>query len=118
ADGSRRVIHRRVNCKTWGCGYCGPRRAKRYKWAIRHLAERHGLNKFLTLTLDPKKIEGNPVRYLRAVFDKFRVYLRRKHGQTVTFIAVLESQRNGNPHLHVLLDRYFPPSWIANALSA
>ena len=116
-DGNR-VVLRRVNCKCWDCGYCGPRKAKRYKWAIRHLAEKYQLNKFLSLTLDPKKIEGDAVPYLREVFNKFRTYLRRKYGRSVSFIAVLEFQKNGNPHLHVLLNRYIPQPWIKKAWMA
>src|ERR1043166_761176 len=96
----------RLDCKTWGCAYCAPKKAKRYKAAIREIAEREQLNRFLTLTLDPRKIEGSPVRYLRRVFNKFRVYLLRKHGQSIKYIAVLEFHKNGNPHLHILLDRF------------
>jgi hypothetical protein len=51
----------RVNCKCWACSYCGPRKAKRYKHAIRAIAEAQGLQRLLTLTLDPTKIEGDPV---------------------------------------------------------
>src|SRR5262249_40823815 len=54
----------RVNCKCWKCSLCGPKKAKRYKHAIRAVAEKLGLCRFLTLTLDPKKIEGDPVRFL------------------------------------------------------
>ena len=111
-------IFRRVNCKTWGCALCGPRKAKLYKWAIRHLAEQEGLSRFLTLTLDPAKIAGQPVRYLRQVFNKFRTYLRRKYEVLVKYIAVLEFQKSGIPHLHLLVDRYIPWSWITGSWSA
>lgn len=85
---SERLI--RLNCKTWACAYCGPRKAWRYKQAIRAIAERLSLTRFLTLTLDPSKIEGDPVRYLRRVFNKFRVSLLRKFKCTVNYIAILE----------------------------
>ena len=71
SDGVRQRFHR-LNCKTWGCSYCGPKKAKRYKFLIGQLAEREQLTRFLTLTLDPAAIEGNSVRYLRGVFNKFR----------------------------------------------
>src|SRR5437667_1548912 len=76
----------RVNCKSWNCSYCGPRRAKRYKHAIRATAEARQLRRFLTLTLDPAKIEGNPVRYLNGVFAKLRVYLRQHHDTSPQYI--------------------------------
>jgi hypothetical protein len=108
----------RLDCKTWGCAYCAPKKAKRYKAAIREIAEREQLNRFLTLTLDPRKIEGSPVRYLRRVFNKFRVYLLRKYSKSIKYIAVLEFHKNGNPHLHILLDRFIKQQWISEKWSA
>jgi hypothetical protein len=108
----------RLNCKTWACAYCGPRKAWRYKQAIRAIAERLSLTRFLTLTLDPSKIEGDPVRYLRRVFNKFRVSLLRKFKCTVNYIAILEFHKSGIPHLHVLIDRFIAQRWISEAWSA
>src|SRR6266567_669164 len=105
----------RVNCKSWNCSFCGPRRAKRYKHAIRATAEALQLRRFLTLTLDPSKIQGDPVRYLNAAFAKFRVYLRRHHGGSPQYIRVLEFQKNGNPHFHILIDRCIEIEWIRKA---
>lgn len=115
-DNTERVI--RLDCKTWGCGYCGPRKAWRYKQAIRANAEKESLSRFLTLTLDPAHIEGNPVRYLRKTFSKFRVYLLRKYSHSPKYIAVLEFHKSGVPHLHVLIDRYIPQPWIQRAWNA
>lgn len=108
----------RLNCKKWACAYCGPRKAWRYKQAIRAIAERNSLTRFLTLTLDPSKIEGDAVRYLRRVFNKFRVSLLRKFGCSVTYIAILEFHKSGIPHLHVLIDRFVVQKWISVAWSA
>jgi hypothetical protein len=102
----------RVNCKCWNCSFCGPRKAKRYKRAIRQAAEKHQLRRFLTLTLDPAKVAGDPVCFLNAVFAKFRVYLCRRFGTSPLYIRVLEFQKNGNPHFHILIDRYIPYEWI------
>jgi hypothetical protein len=105
----------RVNCKCWDCSYCGPRRAKRYKWAIRAIAEKLQLRRFLTLTLDPAKVDDDPVRYLNKTFAKLRVYLRREHGSAPQYIRILEFQKSGNPHFHILLDRYIPQGWLRTA---
>ena len=105
----------RVNCKCWNCSYCAPRKAKRIKRAIRAKAEEMQLTRFLTLTLDPAKIEGDPVRYLNGVFAKLRVYLQREYGVAPQYIRVLEFQRNGNPHFHILIDRYIDLEWIRSA---
>jgi hypothetical protein len=110
--GSRESRFHRLPCKSWICDYCGPRRAKRYRHAIRSAAEAHHLQRFLTLTLDPKKINGDPVRYLNLAFAKLRVYLRRAYGVSPQYIRVLEFQKNGNPHFHILIDRYVDLEWI------
>src|SRR5579872_4502965 len=102
----------RVNCKCWACSYCGPRKAKRYKHAIRATAEAHGLQRFLTLTLDPAKINGDPVKYLNRIFGMLRVYLKRQFGAAPQYIRILEFQQNGNPHFHILIDRYIARDWI------
>jgi hypothetical protein len=117
ADGLTLIFHR-VNCKCWDCCYCGPRKAKKYKYLIGQIAEREQLTRFLTLTLDPSKIEGDSVRYLRAVFNKFRLYLRRKFGVVVKYIAVLEFHKSGIAHLHLIVDRFIPWEWIKRSWSA
>ena len=105
----------RVNCKCWKCSFCGPKKAKRYKRAIRQVAETRQLRRLLTLTLDPKKIEGDPVRYLNRLFAMLRVYLRRRYGEAPQYIRILEFQENENPHFHILIDRFIPRSWIKAA---
>jgi len=116
-DGVQQRFHR-LNCKTWGCCYCGPRKARLYKYLIGQLAEREQLTRFLTLTLDPSRIEGDSVRYLRGVFNKFRLYLRRKYSTPVKYIAVLEFHKSGVAHLHLLVDRFIPWEWIKQSWSA
>src|SRR5262249_40846173 len=105
----------RVNCKCWPCSYCGPRKAKRYKRAIAAIAEKLRLCRFVTLTLDPKKIHGDPVRYLNRVWAKLRTYLKRKFGATPAYIRILEFQQSGNPHPHILIDRFIIQSWLQQA---
>jgi hypothetical protein len=116
-DGSLHKFHR-LNCKCWSCKHCGPKKAKRYRYLIAELAEKEQLTRFVTLTLDPKKITGNSVRHLRCVFNKFRLYLGRRYGGPIKYIAVLEFQQNGIAHLHVLVDRFIPQAWIAETWSA
>jgi hypothetical protein len=70
------------------------------------------------LTLDPSQIHGDSVRYLRKVFNKFRLYLRRRFGILVKYIAVLEFHKSGIAHLHLLVDRYIPWEWIKQSWSA
>lgn len=138
----------RVNCKCWDCQRCGPKRAGHYKHVIREQAEKHKLQRFLTLTLDPSKLMGTPenhalylahladgkncncgactqikgasVLYIRDCWNKLRKYIARGLGQMPAFIAVLEfqQQKTGLAHLHVLLDSFIDHAWIKNAWMA
>ncbi len=101
---TNKICYRRVNCSSWTCSYCGPRKAKRAKRAIRDLAEKLRLNYFLTLTLNPANVpEGeDATKHLQLTFDKFRTYLRREFGEAPVYIRILEYQKNGSPHYHIL----------------
>jgi len=111
----KKICYRRVNCGSWTCSYCGPRKAKRAKRAIRDLAEKLGLQYFVTLTIDPSKLrEGeDATKHLQASFDKFRIYLRRKFGEAPVYIRVVEFTQKGLPHYHILTDRYIEQQWIS-----
>lgn len=90
-----------------------------YRIRIAQTAERLKLNKLLTLTLDPAKLEGaESTMYINGVFADFRVYLRRRLGYAPAYIRILEYQKNGNAHLHVLLNCYLPQGWVSEAWSA
>jgi len=74
----------------------------------------------VTLTLDPKRLSNQDRkrtdRYIRECWRKMRVLLARKHeGKSLPFVGVLEFQKNGNAHLHVLVGRYIPKKWLSVA---
>lgn len=115
-EGGPRYLAARLRCKAWTCPKCGPRRAKRLRRAIVEQAEAQGLNIFLTLTMDPKKgtaAESWP--RIKDTWKKFQVYLGRRYGKGVKFLWVLEAQKSGYAHLHILLDRFVPQAWIKHA---
>jgi hypothetical protein len=103
----------RLNCKCWECRYCGPRRAKRCKRSIAAWAEKLQLNRFVTLTLDPKKLNGeDSTKYLNRTFAKLRSVLHRKYGKSLSYIRVLEYQQNGTAHFHLLLNQFIDIEWL------
>ena len=112
---TRRTVYRRINCGSWSCSYCGPRKARTARCAIRKVAEELKLRYFLTLTLDPSKLKDgeSAVRHLRIAFNKFREYLRRKYDVPPHYICVMEFTQAGFPHLHILFDRYIEHAWIS-----
>lgn len=111
-DGTRQKFVR-LNCKCWECRYCGPRRARRSAHAIRGWAEKLRLNRFVTLTLDPKKLNGqDSTKYLNRTFAKLRSILHRRYGKALSYIRVLEYQQNGNAHFHLLLNQFIDIEWL------
>jgi hypothetical protein len=105
----------RPDCKRLTCPHCGPRQAKKYLEAIAKRAEENKLTRCLTLTLDPAKLPPgtNSVQYIRECWNKFRVYLSREFYRPVQFICVLEFQKNGNAHFHILIDRFIDQKWVS-----
>ncbi len=103
----------RMRCKQWSCPRCGPKRAKQVRYAITQRATELGLTRMLTLTIGHDGCTaGQSVRYIRECWSKLRVYLRRKFGESITYICILEFQLNGYAHLHILVDRYIDFGWI------
>jgi len=84
---------------------------------IERVAVEKGLDRFLTLTLNPEIIpkEASAHQYIWWVWGKFRVYLGRKYNEAISFICVLELHKSGFPHLHTLVDRFIPQKWISQA---
>ena len=104
----------KLGCKKWTCPYCGPRKANRLRHAIIEKAMDKNMSRFLTLTLDPSTCRPeDSIPYIRGCWNKFRTYLKRKHGSSISFIAILELQKSGHAHLHILVDRYIKQSWIS-----
>src|SRR5207244_6628352 len=90
-----------------------------YRNAIREVAEAHKLSRFLTLTLDPRLMDHeDPVSYINNAFAKWRIYLKRKLGALVVYVRILEFQKNGNPHFHILVDRFIPHALIQSTWQA
>lgn len=109
----------RLGCKRWTCPQCGPKKAKRLRRAIIAAAQGKDLCRLLTLTLDPKSCEAeHSIAYIRDCWNKFRTYLMRYVRKRINFITIVELQRSGYAHLHVLIDRYIEQDWISSAWQA
>lgn len=87
--------------------------------AITDKAVEKGLGRFLTLTLNPNTCAPEEsAAYIMRCWSKFRTYLKRRFRTRVSYIAVLELQKSGYAHLHILVDRYVDQHWISDAWSA
>ena len=114
-----RKHYSRLRCKGWKCSRCGPRKLKQIRRGIREEATQRNLSRFLTLTLNPRCCAPeDSISKVRRCWNMFRTYLARRHQTSISFIAVVELQRTGYAHLHVLLDRYIEQPWIKEAWQA
>ena len=108
-------------CGSYRCNRCRKPKLKKVRKRISEIAEEHQLTRMATLTLDPKKLSAmdrkRTDRYIRELWRLMRVYLSRRwnNGKSLPFVGVLEFQKNGNAHLHVLLGKYIPQAWLARA---
>jgi len=100
-------------CKSWGCELCQPlRRAQ-----LMARAASGAPNRFLTLTVNPR-VGDSPADRLRMLSHAWNVLvkcLRREHGTAaVQYLAVVESTKAGEPHLHILLrSPFIPQGWLS-----
>jgi hypothetical protein len=115
-------VYIRKDCKKLSCECCGPKKARKYRRAISERAGENNLKRFMTLTLDPKKIPNgqDSISYLRDCFSKFRVYLGRKYdgGTKVSYISIVELHKSGIAHLHVLIGVFVSQEWISESWQA
>jgi hypothetical protein len=114
-------------CGQWDCYCCGYRMRMNLVEEIESLVQRRpAMRRFLTLTLDPKKlpreVQGDDdaiTEYLMDTWRKFRVYIKREYGSDFSFVWVKEQgEENGHWHLHVLVSRYLDQEWISDAWSS
>lgn len=104
-------------CRSYRCNRCRGSKLKKVRSRIAQIASEKQLNRMATLTLDRKRIprDVRSDRYIRECWRKMRVLLGRKFGASLDFVGVLEFQKNGMAHLHILLGRYVPQAWLSEA---
>jgi hypothetical protein len=108
--------HFKTFCKSYRCPFCGPRKVFQVRLAITEAMSRFKLDKFLTLTLDPADCAADgSVAYIRNCWNKFRNAQKKEFGKNVDFISVVELQKSGYAHLHILMNQYTPYAWIKSA---
>jgi hypothetical protein len=112
-----KVGYKCLFCGSYRCNGCRPGKLKRVRARLAEIAEQHKLRRFATLTLDPSQIPASQRsdRYIRECWRKMRVVLARRYGATLHFVAVLEFQKSGMAHLHVLFGVYIPQAWLSEA---
>ena len=120
ADENGLYPYLKIFCNRYGCSVCGKRKRAKLMYAIRGAIERHKLNVFATLTLDPRNCDAaSSAKYIKATWNKHRTYQRRHFQEdTPSFVHILEFQKNGYAHLHVLLSAFIEHAWLKHSWSA
>lgn len=107
-------------CRSWTCPDCGPKKALQIKYYLMEVIYLNHLTYFLTLTLNPKRIQedyaNNTHKYITKLFNHFLTSLKRKYRfnfkEKLRYVWVIEFQNNGNAHLHILMNQFLPIKFI------
>ncbi len=126
------VIFSKIPCNSWTCPVCCIRKAIRLKYWLRQIIELNNLDRFITFTLDPKKIpmeyQNNTHKYITKLFNHFLTVLRRKKysywmesqqkmfyfdlskaNEKLKYVWVIEFQKKThNAHMHILTNQWLP----------
>jgi hypothetical protein len=96
-----------IPCKTWSCEKC----SKRLTWEF---IERINFNfsntrtRFGTLTFDPKLHDLDTCWKMQSKKFAQLIRLLKKDFYIQKYVKILESHKNGFPHIHFLADAYVP----------
>jgi hypothetical protein len=107
-------------CNSWDCYCCAHRmRSNLVEELDRLIDDRPELRRLLTLTLDPATApddQDEQHRYLTERFNALRTELRDRY-DGLSYVWIREEGDSGNPHLHLLIDRYIPQNDLSQMAS-
>ena len=109
-------IIRPLRCRCWHCEECQPERVK----DLKGLARRGEPRTFLTLTVNPNRLDS-PTARAQALVNAFLVLRRRAKRllrlKSFPFLAVFEKTKRGEPHLHIMARiPFISQKWISDAM--
>ncbi|MCK5459440.1 MAG: hypothetical protein KAI20_06075, partial [Thermoplasmatales archaeon] len=112
-----------THCNQFSCEYCRPRLIRNLKNNIVKYAEKFDLTRFITITFGGKDLRrlvrpDNSFSYVMKRFNNWREYIWRKFGVRVSYINLIRSHKDGYCHLHILIDRFIPKSWLSESTAA
>jgi hypothetical protein len=107
-------------CNSWDCYCCAHRmRCNLVEELDRLIEERPELRRLLTLTLNPENAPDQKAekhRYLTERFNALRTELRDRW-PNLSYVWIREEGESGNPHLHLLVDRYMDQAELSRLAS-
>jgi len=103
-----------MRCKRWSCQYCGARKVRSTVARIR-AGMRLGSCRFFTLTAPGDEDPEDSLAEFAARWKRFRMRLERRFGR-IEYLGVVELQKRGSPHIHVVYrGPFIPQAWLSRA---
>lgn len=122
-DGEEEAPTAEYRCGSWECYCCGYRmRMNLVEEIDRICGSNPEMRRLLTLTLDPEKApddDDEKHAYLTRRWNALRTELNDAYGD-ISYIWVREEGEESDdphPHLHIIVDRYLPQSWLSSTWS-
>jgi hypothetical protein len=101
-----------MRCKKWGCPVCGPRRVKA-TMARTKAGMSLGTCRFFTLTSPGTEDGDTSYENFPERWKRFRMRVERRWGR-IEYIAVVERQKRGAAHVHVVYrGPFIPQQWLS-----
>lgn len=102
-------------CGKWSCPMCGWLRYYWFVTELRRAMKRHGLRYFWTLTIRQGYCTPQESYVeIQKGWNRLRTAIVRKYG-ALAYVWVVEGQKNGMAHLHLVWDRYVDVDWLRAA---
>lgn len=110
------VIHKKgLPCNQWGCPRCGPRKVIQVRKLLIEIIRLNKLDRFLTLTLSLSQIPKEyltPInrtgKYISEMWNRFILTMKRRIKKPIKFVWIKQFQKNGDAHLHLMINRFLP----------
>lgn len=102
-------------CKSWDCARCATWMRGNLLESVERIAkERPALRRFITVTLDPKRVPAHKSKaeYLGECWNRLMTRLRREY-DGISFLAFSHFHQ-GEPHRQAIVDRYIPQEQLSD----
>jgi len=102
----------KINCGSWYCPRCAKRQKKKLQARLFNFFKREGI---IFMTLTTRNYGQDPAEELINMgphWMKLHKRMFRKYGK-INYFRIIEFHDNGQPHMHVLLDKYIDQDWLS-----
>ncbi len=106
------VMVKKVRCKSWYCRHCAPRNLKRLKARLYHFIGNQSMRLMTLTTKDNGQSPEKSLQDISLAWDVLLKRMKRKYGK-IKYFRIVQFHKNGQPHMHILVDKYISQSWLS-----